>query len=115
MAVAFIHIFLSQVMQNAYNYKGYSNDWNLIMAPVNYRVNACGFGGEDGSGVTGAPVEAEGGCYSSGCGQTAYAQAQQDGEHGYHQQHCQTGGTVDAQTDEHADNPSAAHYQIGGF
>ena len=85
------------------------------MAPVNYRVNACGFCGEDGTGITGAPVEAEGGCYSSGCGQTAYAQAQQDGEHGYHQQHCQTGGTVDAQTDEHADNPGAAHYQIGGF
>ena len=42
------------------------------MAPVNYRVNACGFSGEDGTGVTGAPVEAEGGCYSSGCGQTAY-------------------------------------------
>lgn len=59
-------------MQNAYNYKGYSNDRNLIMAPVNYRVNACGFGGEDGTGITGAPVEAESGCYSSGCGQTAY-------------------------------------------
>ena len=45
------------------------------MAPVNYRVNACGCGGEDGTGITGTPVEAESGCYSSGCGQTAYAQA----------------------------------------
>ena len=113
--VAFIHVFLSEVVQCAYNDKCKSYDGNLVMAPVNYRVNASHFSGVDGTGVAGGPVKAQGSCYCCSCGKAAYAQTNQNGVHGNHQKHCQTGSTVNAQADEHTCNPSAGQYEIGGF
>ena len=115
MSITLIHVFLSEVMQHANNYEGYSNDRNLIMAPVENRVHTGSFSGQNGAGITGAPVEAEGSSYSRSCRQARNAQANQNGEHGYHQQHSQAGGTVNAQTDEHTYNPGAAHNDIGRF
>ena len=115
MTIAFIHVFLSEVVKCTYNDKSKSNDGNLVMAPVNYRINASHFSGVDGAGVTGGPVKAKGSCYCCSCRKTANTQANQDGVHSNHQKHCQTGSTVDAQTNEHTSNPSTGQYEVGGF
>ena len=73
------------------------------------------FRGQDGAGIAGAPVKAEGGSYGCGGGQTAYAQTDEDGEYRNHQQHGQTGGGVDAQADAQAQHPAQGQYQVGRF
>ena len=83
------------------------------MTPVENGVHTGGFGGQNSAGVTGAPAEAEGSSYSGGCRKTGNALADQDGEHGYHEQHSQAGGTVNAQADEHTYDPGAAHDDVG--
>ena len=107
MSVAFIHIFLSEIVQCADNNESNQNDRYLVVSPVNYRVQAGGFSRKDGAGITGAPVEAERSSNSSRSRQTADTKSDQDREHGDHQQHGQTRCTVDAQTDQHTDNPGA--------
>ena len=107
MSVAFIHIFLREIVQGTDNYKSHQNDGDLIVSPVNYRVQACGFSRQDRTGITGAPVEAQrrrNGCRSR---QAADAKTDQDREHGDHQKHGQTVSAVDAQTDQHAYDPGA--------
>ena len=114
-AFFFIHIFLGEVVECAYNYESQSYDGNLVVAPVDYRVNASHFCGVNSTGVTGAPVKAQGSSYCCSCRKTAYAQTNQDGEHGNHQKHCQAGSTIDAQTDEHAGNPGTCQNKVRGF
>ena len=102
-------------MQYADNNEGNGNDRYLIMAPVEYRINACGLCGENRTGITRTPVEAKGSSNCCGCRQAAYTKTEKNREHGNHKQHSQTRCAVDAQTDEHTNNPGAAHYEIRRF
>ena len=71
-------------MQRTYNYKSYHNNRNLIVGPVQYGVYAGGGCRKDSTGITRAPVEAQGGGNCCRSGKAAYAEADKNREHGYH-------------------------------
>lgn len=115
MAVSLIHDLLCEIMNNGHNGNDEACDRNLVGMPVHDRIQAADFRGKDRAGVRRAPVKAERGGNGGGGCNTGYAECHEDREHGHHEEHGQTGGTVDGQTEEHAQYPAGAHDDIGRF
>ena len=115
MAVSLIHDFLCEIVNDSDDGDDKAGDRNLVGVPVYDRIQAADFRGKDRAGIRRAPVKAERGG-NGGCGGDAgYTECHEDREHGHHEKHGQTGGTVDGQTEEHAQNPAGAHDDVRRF
>ena len=114
-AVSLIHVFLGEVVSHCNERNDYASDGDLEGVPVYHRVEAGDFRCEDGAGVRGAPVQAQGRGDGRGSGNTRYAESDQDREHGHHEEHRQARGTIDGQAQEHAQHPAGAHDDVRRF